>query len=279
MLDSDGSPQRDDRHHRRSRSCSPVSPGWAGETTAKREEWQLAEAAVPVWPPAEQPRAAPDDPEPPAPEPVPAKEAAPAAQDAAPAALPLRGALDVQEPQPLPRRATPWPLARHRRGGQALRGPWAPPRGPPQPQRKAGRAPSTAATPSPATPTLTPQRLYTPKAAFPEGRPRPVNPLMPKRTPPGITLPQLQRRLVQEGGDRDRAGRAASHGGAGRGADGDRGRLVRGGGGQAPERAKARAAAPGDGHKGGAKALAATREVRSMVSAPVQPATGDDKHT
>ena len=42
MLDSDGSPQRDDRHHRRSRSCSPVSPEWAGETLAEREERRLA---------------------------------------------------------------------------------------------------------------------------------------------------------------------------------------------------------------------------------------------
>ena len=38
MSDSDGSPQQDDRHHRRSRSCSPVSPEGAGETPAEREE-------------------------------------------------------------------------------------------------------------------------------------------------------------------------------------------------------------------------------------------------
>ena len=58
MSKSDGSPQRDDRHHRRSRSRSPVSPGYAGETLAEREERRLAEAAVPVGPPAGQPRAA-----------------------------------------------------------------------------------------------------------------------------------------------------------------------------------------------------------------------------
>ena len=58
MEDSDGSPQRDDRHHRRSRSCSPVSPEWAGETPAEREERRLAEAAVLVGPPAGQPWAA-----------------------------------------------------------------------------------------------------------------------------------------------------------------------------------------------------------------------------
>ena len=32
MADSDVSPQWDDRHHRRSRSRSPVSPEWTGET-------------------------------------------------------------------------------------------------------------------------------------------------------------------------------------------------------------------------------------------------------
>ena len=58
MSDSDGSPQRDDRHHCRSRFRSPVSRGYAGETLAEREERQLAEAAVPVGPPAGQPRAA-----------------------------------------------------------------------------------------------------------------------------------------------------------------------------------------------------------------------------
>ena len=51
MADSDGSPQRDDRHHRWSRSRSPVSPEWTGETPAEREERRLAEAAVLVGPP------------------------------------------------------------------------------------------------------------------------------------------------------------------------------------------------------------------------------------
>ena len=46
MADSDGSPRRDDRHHRRSCSRSPASPEWTGETLAEREEWRLAEAAV-----------------------------------------------------------------------------------------------------------------------------------------------------------------------------------------------------------------------------------------
>ena len=52
MADSDGSPQRDDRHHRRSRSRSPVSPEWTGETPPEREERGLAEAAVLVGPTA-----------------------------------------------------------------------------------------------------------------------------------------------------------------------------------------------------------------------------------
>ena len=51
MADSDGSPQRDNRHHRRSRSRSPVSPECTGETPAEREERRLAEAAVLVGPP------------------------------------------------------------------------------------------------------------------------------------------------------------------------------------------------------------------------------------
>ena len=58
MSSSDAPPQRDDRHLRWFRSCSPVSPEGAGETPAEREERWLAEAAVPVGPLAGQPRAA-----------------------------------------------------------------------------------------------------------------------------------------------------------------------------------------------------------------------------
>ena len=67
MADSDCSPQRDDRHHRRSRSRSPASLKWTGETLAEREERRLAEAAVLVRPP------------PPAREPEPDEVTAPAA--------------------------------------------------------------------------------------------------------------------------------------------------------------------------------------------------------
>ena len=88
MSDSDGSPQRDDRHHRRSRSRSPLSPDWAGETPAEREERRLAEGAVLVGPPAGQPRAASADTGPSTQEPESAKVTAPAAQAASPAAPP-----------------------------------------------------------------------------------------------------------------------------------------------------------------------------------------------
>ena len=91
-----------------------------------------------------------------------------------------------------------------------------------------------------------PPKPYPPKAAFPEGTLRPVRPLTPKRMPTGILLTQLQWRVVKEGGDCDQAGRGASHGGARLGVEGDPGRVVRGGGGQAPgERKGARSSARG----------------------------------
>ena len=94
--DSDGSPQRDDRHHCRSRSRSPVSPEWAGETPAKREERRLAEVAVLVGPPAGQPRAASADTGPSTQEPEPAEVTPSAAQAASPAASPHEGAPDAR---------------------------------------------------------------------------------------------------------------------------------------------------------------------------------------
>ena len=78
MADSDGSPQRDDRHHHRPRSRSPASPERTGETLAEREERRLGEAAVLVGPPL------------PAPEPEPAEMTAPAAP-------PRKGAPDAQQ--------------------------------------------------------------------------------------------------------------------------------------------------------------------------------------
>ena len=117
MADSDGSP----RHHRQSRSCSPVSPEWTGETPAEREERRLAEAAVLVGPPAGQPRAASADTGPSTQEPEPAQVSAPAAQAASPAALPQEGAPTRGEQRAQPQRATPRPRprppARRRHGG------------------------------------------------------------------------------------------------------------------------------------------------------------------
>ena len=96
MSDSNGSPQRDDRHHRRSRSRSPVSPGCAGETLAEREERRLAVAAVPVGPPAGQPQAASANTGLSSPGPALAEETAPAVQAASPAAPPPEGAPGAQ---------------------------------------------------------------------------------------------------------------------------------------------------------------------------------------
>ena len=123
MLDPDGSPQRDDRHNCRSRSRSPLPPGCTGETLAEREEQQLAEAAVPVGPPAGQLQAAPKNPEPPNQQPVLAGEASPAAQAAAPAAPPPEEAPDAQAAEtaaPAGRAGAP---ARCQRGGRAPHGP------------------------------------------------------------------------------------------------------------------------------------------------------------
>ena len=84
---------------------------------------------------------------------------------------------------------------------------------------------------------------YPPKADLPGGRPRPVRAPTPKRTLIGITLPQLQRRVVQagheaaggHGGDGDRTGQLAKHGGTGQGKEGNHGKAAGGrGGGKAP---------------------------------------------
>ena len=208
MSDSNGSPQRDDRHHRRSRPRSPVSPGCAGETPPERKERRLVEAAGPVWPPAEQPQAPPSDPEPPVSEPVPAGEAAPAAQATALAVPPPGGAGDAHGA------ATTHPASHAIAPGTPLaRG-----TGPARARRASpGRAASAAegregakyrAHTKPSHTHMSPPKANPPKAASSEGRPRPVRAPTPKRTPMGITLPQLQRRVVQAGGDGDRMGGA-----------------------------------------------------------------------
>ena len=121
MADSDGSPQRDDRHHRRSRSRSPVFPEWTGKTPAEREERRLAEAVVLVGLPAGQPQVASADTGPSTQEPEPAEVTASTAQAASPAAPPREGAPEARERRPQPQRATPpprpRPLARRRHEG------------------------------------------------------------------------------------------------------------------------------------------------------------------
>ena len=67
-----------------------------------------------------------------------------------------------------------------------------------------------------------------PLKPFLTGRARHVRPPAPERSPPGVTLPQLQRqrdarRVVQEGGDGAQEELRASHGSAERGTGGDRG--------------------------------------------------------
>ena len=286
MSDSDGSPVRDDRQNRQSRSRSPVSPEWAGETPAKRKERRLAEAAVPVRPPGGQPQAASADTGLSTQGPGPAEETAPAAQAASPAAPPregapgargaetaaaasrsaaptaapgappARGIAPAQDPGASPGAAAAAEgggegapgveiaapashatasaghtaaLARRRRGGRTPRGPRAPRRGPPQQQEWARRAQSTVPTPTPPIPTPAP-----PSRSPPSPSPRGGNGMSapaPERSPPGVTLPQLQRqrdarRGIQEGGDGARAGQSASQESAERGIGGDRGSLI-----------------------------------------------------
>ena len=272
MADFDGSPQQDNRHHRRSRSRSPVSPEWTGETPAEREERRLAEAAVLVGPP------------PPDQEPEPAEVTAPANQAAIPAAPPREGAPDAREAEtaaPVSHAVAPTaaPGTPRTRGVAPAQEPDASPRAAaaaegseegergvataaqasratasaghaaaPSTPRKREKDPARATGASPAAtaaatvgresakyrahanPTHThtsPPKPFPPKP-FPPGRARHVRPPAPERSPPGVTLPQLQRqrdarRVIQEGGDDAQAELRASHGNAEQGAGGDRG--------------------------------------------------------
>ena len=284
MSDSDGSPQRDDRLHRRSRSRSPVSPDWAGETPAEGEERRLAEAAVPVGPPAGQTGAASADTGLSTKEPEPAEVTAPAAQTASPAAPPREGAPDARgaetaapashavaltaapgtpptrgvapahEPGASPRTAaaaegswegargvvTAFPASRATASAGHAAAPSTPRRRGTDPARATGALLAAAAAAAVgregakyrahANPTNTHTSLpksFPPKP-FPPGRTRHVRPPAPERSPPGVTLLQLQRqrdarRVVQEGGDSAQAELRASHGSAERGTGGDRG--------------------------------------------------------
>ena len=219
MSESDGSLQRDDLHHRPSRSRSPVSPGCAAETPGEREERRLAEVAVPVGPPPGQPPAAPSDPEPPAQRPVPARAAAPAAQAVAAAALPAGGAPDALPDWPLWAAASA-PADRNAALGRLLVHGTSPPRaqgawpgqlpGPAAAATEGREGVRYRADTQYSHTHVRPPKPYPPKAAFPEGRPRPVRAPTPKRTPMGITPPQLQRRVVLAGHEG-----AGGHGGDG----------------------------------------------------------------
>ena len=283
MSDSDGSPQQDDCHHRRSRSCSPVSPDWAGETPAEREERRLAEAVVLVGPPAGQPRAASADTGPSTQEPEPAEVTAPAAQVASPAAPPREGAQDargadaaaqashaaamtaaagrpptrgvapVQERGASPRAAaaaegseegargvaTAAPARRATASAGHSAAPSTPRKQGTDPARATGASPAAAAAAAvgregakyraQAKPNHThtsPSKPF-PRKPFPPWRTRHIRPPAPERSPPGVTLPQLQRqqdarRVIQEGGDGTQAELRASHGSAEREREGDR---------------------------------------------------------
>ena len=246
MSDSNGSPGQDDRHHRRSRSRTPVSPGYAGETSAEREERQLAEAAVTVWPPAEQPQADRSDPKPQVPDPMPAGKAAPAAQVAASAAPPPGGAPEAHgaaAAAPVSHATAPRHVA-----GTADR-PWA------GPGRSPGTATATAegregaeyrAHTKPWHTQVSPPKPYPRKAAFTEGRPRPVRAPTPKRTLMGITPPQLKRCVVQAGGG---GGGVPATEAQGEGRKGTEGGWQAEGEGRHQGRVKARAAAQGDRHE------------------------------
>ena len=120
VSDSDGSPEQNDRHHRCSRSRSPVSPGYAGETLAEQEERRLAEAVVPVGPPAGQPWAASADTGPSTQGPVPAELTTPAIQAASPAAPPREGAPSAQGAETAaPASSAAAPTAAHWRAASA----------------------------------------------------------------------------------------------------------------------------------------------------------------
>ena len=98
-----------------------------------------------------------------------------------------------------------------------------------------------------------PPKPYPPKTAFPKGKPRPVQPPVTMRTPPGITLPQLRRqqdaRRVIQGGTARRQGRVPATG-------------ARSGG------REATGGAPKDERRGQARAHAARSEGKGTGKAP-----------
>ena len=265
MSDSDGSPQRDDRHHRRSRSRSPVSPGCAEETLAEREERRLAEAVVPASRPpssSKRPLTTPSRqpgspgwpgrlPPPLRPQPLPPR--------------PRRGPRMRKGLRPRPVKAAPQPPVCRQREGLAPHGPRAPRRGPLQPRRRARRAPSTAPTPSPATPTPAPQSCTRPRPPFPRGG---RGPSAPRRPSVCRRASRCRSCSCSETPGAWSRRREAANGWAGVPATGTRG-----------EGLKATEGAPGDGSRGRARAHAAMREGKDTGRAPGPAAAGEDRHT
>ena len=187
-----------------------------------------------------------------------AETAAPASHAAAPTAAPgtplTRGVAQAQEPDASPRAAISAEGSREGARGVATAAPASratasdghaaalstPRKQGTDPARATGASPAAAAAAAVgregakyrahANPTHThtsPPKPFPPKP-FPPGRTRHVRPPAPERSPPGVTLPQLQRqqdarRVIQEGGDGAQAELRASHGSADRGTGGDRG--------------------------------------------------------
>ena len=173
---------------------------------------------------------------------------------AAPGRPPTRGVAPAQEPGASPRAAaaaegsgegargvvTADPASRATASAGHAAAPSTPRKRGKDPARATGASPAAAAAAAVgresakyrahANPTHThtsPPKPFPPKP-FPPGRARHVRPPAPERSPPGVTLPQLQRqrdarRVIQEGGDGAQAELRASHGGAERGTGGDRG--------------------------------------------------------
>ena len=227
MSDCDGSPRRDDCHHRQSRSAPPSPQDLWGKPTrsarsgnSRRPQYRSGRRPCsPGRPPAtlnRPPRTRRRlERTPPPPRPL------------LPPRRPQEGPGMRKGPWPPLQSATPRPAAHRRHGRRAPHGRLALCWAPPQPQREAGEAPSTGPTRSPATPTPAPPSRTPPKSAFPEGRPRPV-------PPPDAQAHAARHQAAAAAAARGRGG-GGGHGGAGRGADGSRGRVTSGEGGQAAE--------------------------------------------
>ena len=260
MSDTDGSPQGADRHHCRSCSRSPVSPGYAGETLVEREERRLAEAALPVGPPAEQPQSPPNDSKPPRRLCRPGRPPSPLRPR--PLLPRPRGRPRMRkELRPRPRLPAPRPLARCFREGRAPCGRLA------RNRHSCSRGQERRQVPRPQPHPQQPPQAVPAQGRLPSGettaRPRPGARVYAARHHAAAAAARRQ-----EEGDGEQAGQGTARGNAWRGAAGDRGcaRNVRREQARAPTamrggkdtgRAQGPAAAREDRHRGRAKARAA----------------------